>query len=193
VVAYLLDAILSGLIGYLVFAIAGLALGILGFGPISPGESVGFFIFVVVDAVYHVSSWRSAFQATPGQRLLSIRVGKAFDGNVLSVSQAVRRWIALGWFISVFDALPMQSSIVSLAVAAWWVVLLATTIANPANQGLHDRFANSVLVRPSEARPVGAAAACAIYIGVVLLLAVIGIVAYILLGSDILSRVGDSI
>jgi len=34
---------------------------------------------------------------------------------------------------------------------AWAVVLLLTTISSPTKQGLHDRFANTAVVRPAGA------------------------------------------
>jgi hypothetical protein len=66
------------------------------------------------------------------------------------------------------------------------------------HQGLHDRWAKSVMVRPESATSTGGAwfATCLIFILVIGLLILVPIVALILLGgqvSAILSAVGASI
>ena len=80
--------------------------------------------------------------------------------------------------------------------AIWSLVLLITTATSPTKQGLHDRFANSALVRPSTAGD-GLAWTCLIVLLILpIVIALIAIVALIGLGgqvSSILSAVGKSV
>ena len=78
----------------------------------------------------------------------------------------------------------------------WVIALFVTTWRSPTKQGLHDRFANSAMVRPSSQSSSGLASACLIIVIVVLLLFVVSIVGLVFLGSqvsDILSAVGESV
>ena len=77
----------------------------------------------------------------------------------------------------------------------WAIVLLISTTTSPTIQGLHDRFANSAVVRPVGAG-TSLTAACLVIIIVLVLIALASIVALIFLGgqvSAILSAVGESI
>ena len=79
----------------------------------------------------------------------------------------------------------------------WAIILLITTATSPTKQGLHDRFANTALVRPSGQGTSGLATACLDRRSWSWSCArVASIVALILLGSQvstILSEIGESI
>jgi hypothetical protein len=66
---------------------------------------------------------------------------------------------------------------------------------SPTKQGLHDRFANTAVVRPATAGS-GAAMACLVIAIVIALAALAAIIGLIFLGgqvSSILSAVGESV
>ena len=65
------------------------------------------------------------------------------------------------------------------------IVLFVTTWRSPTKQGMHDRFANTAMVRPSNQSSSGLLTACLIIVVVVLLLFVVSIVALIFLGSQV--------
>jgi hypothetical protein len=84
---------------------------------------------------------------------------------------------------------------VGLAQLVWAIVLLISTTTSPTKQGLHDRFANSAVVRPAGAG-TGLATTCLVVVIVLLLIGLASIVALIFLGgqvSAILSAAGESI
>jgi len=76
-------------------------------------------------------------------------------------------------------------------------VLLVTTIGSPTKQGLHDRFANTALVRPAGAGSGGLVIGCLLIIGLLVILPII--VLGVLVGlygdqiKEILSEIGNSI
>lgn len=150
---------------------------------------------VVVGGLYYIASWSGGRRATLGQRLFRIQVGNAFDGKPLRLDQAVRRWLAFGDFAQVFGIVPAISLAISGLVLLWNVVLLITTATSPTKQGLHDRFANSAVVRPANAGNALAYGCLAIVVAL-LVVAIVAIVGLIFLGgqvSSILSEVGESI
>ena len=111
---------------------------------------------LLISAVYFAGTW-VVVGASPGQRLLGMRVGAETDGAALTTRQALARWALLGAPFGVSAVLTTAFSglghtIFDLAVAAWYAVLLVTTSRSPTKQGLHDRVAGSVVAK--EASPV---------------------------------------
>ena len=204
VVAWFIDGIVLAVIG----AILGGLLGALGYEPRVPPVSTGSIddyaalfegdvytvVTVAISAVYFIGSWSGGRRATLGQRVMSIQVGNAFDGRSLTLDQAVGRWLLLGEVIFLLGLIPGLSIFAGLYFT-WLIVLLATTVTSSTKQGLHDRVANSAVVRPVDAGN-GLVMACAIIAIVLAGLALFSIVALIFLGaqvSSILSGVGESI
>jgi len=127
--------------------------------------------------------------------MLSIQVGNAFDGRPLTMDQAIRRWLGLGDVISLLGVLPAAAGLGSLLLFVWVIVLLITTATSPTKQGLHDKLANSAVVRPVSAGN-GWVIACLVIVAALVLIPLLAIVALIFLGgqvSTILSTVGESV
>lgn len=200
-IAFIIDSILVGVVGSIIAAV-------LGFGTtrtFQSGTATGvstsvqgaaFAVpFLILGFVYFVFFWTGGRRATPGQQIFKLQVGNAFDGQPLTVTQAIKRWLGYGTFLTIFALVPTIYALASLAQFIWFIVLLVTTAQSPTKQGLHDRFANTAVVRPS-GESGGLAKTCLI-IGIVLFLILLfSIVGLIFLGSqmsDILSRVGTSV
>jgi len=201
-IAFVIDGFLVGILGSILAAVLGFGTTRTFQSGTTSGASVSvegaaFAVpFVFLGFLYFVFFWTGGRRATLGQQIFKLQVGNAFDGQPLTLTQAVKRWLGLGLFLSLFAAVPVVYGLASLAQFVWVIVLLVTTVRSPTKQGLHDRFANSAVVRPSNQSSSGLATACLILVVVLVLLAVFSIVALIFLGSqvsDILSRVGDSI
>lgn len=147
-------------------------------------------IFLLIDAIYFIAFWRSSWQATIGMRLIRVRVLRAVDGRTLPLDSATKRWFGVSGLPQLLGLIPGVGSFSSLI---WEVALLLTTATNPLRQGLHDRWAGSVVVQPA---PGGSGAAI---VGCVVLIAIafaLPIILLIMLGDqlvDILSQVGNSI
>jgi hypothetical protein len=193
--------VIDGFILLLVVGIvAGILAAIVGGGTRAADRTttnlVSNLVFVVASLAYSVFFWTGGRRATPGQMLFKIQVGNAFDGQPLSITQAVKRWIGLGWFFSAFAVIPSIGGLTGLLGFVWYVALLVTTVRSPVKQGFHDRWANSALVRPRDSSSSGWATACLIILIVVGLVFVVSIIGLIFLGSqvsDILSKIGSSV
>ena len=196
-VAYLIDGFVVLIVGAIV---ASIVTAVIGGEYVANGDttfSVIFIVtFIIVSLAYSVFFWTGGRRATPGQMMFKIQVANAFDGRPLTTTQAVRRWLGLGWFLTLFGIVPSLASLVNLASLAWSIVLLITAVQSPTKQGLHDRFANSAVVRPRDASRGGLVMACLVIVLILFAMAVLSVVALILLGSqvsEILERAGSSV
>ena len=189
VVAYVIDL---GFLGTLNLIVAGIV------GTFRDDASTGLVVgvgvlFLVIDALYFVVLWRSGWHATIGMRLIGIRVLRAVDGGTLSLNDAVVRWFAVSGVVSLATLVPAAGRFLGVLALGWVVVLLVTTASNPLRQGMHDRWAGSVVVQPA---PGGSGAAVVGCIILVALAFVLPFLVLIMLGNqiqNILSTVGSSI
>lgn len=181
--AFILDLLIVGLITSVVAAVAGLRpdfVSIDGLQTVSLGFDYSI-LSVAVGLTYFVASWSGGRRATLGQRLFRLQVGNAADGHPLTLEQAVRRWLGYGHFLVLFSFEAGIANVASLIQLVWVVALLVSTVSSPTSQGLHDRLANTAVVRPSSAGR-GAAITCLVIVLVVIGLAIAAFAAFI--GSD---------
>ena len=189
VVAYLIDLMLLAMANVVV----GVPLGVYDAGA---DQSVGLAVsvlFLGIDALYFIGLWRSGWQATLGMRLLRLRVLRATDAGTLSLNASLVRWVAVSGVISIVALMPGVGGSLGLLSLVWVLALLLTTATNPLRQGLHDRWAGSVVVQPA---PGGSGAAVVGCLVLVVLAFLLPLIALALAGDqlqEILSQVGNSI
>lgn len=184
--ALVVDDLLILVVSFVVAIALGFVLAVGGISSSSPESTlVGALVVEIAIAGYFVIGWRTSHQATPGLRLIGLRVIHATEGRTLTPSEAVRRWAFLYGPAAVLALLPGSAGSASGISLVWFVVLLITTAADPRHQGLHDRFAPSVVVRPAGARTSGAAMAVVVLALVLLLVLIVGVVGLIFLGQQI--------
>lgn len=173
VVAYIADLLILGVAIAIVAAILGLTTTAITdrTSVTTVGGPARAIVYVLLDLAYFVVSWTGGRRATMGQRLFNIQVGNAFDGRALTLEQAIRRWLGLGSVIGLLGIVPSLVSASVFGTLIWSIVLLITTSNSPTKQGLHDRFANTALVRPVGASN-GPAKACLVTFVVLLVLSV---------------------
>ncbi|MGH2466778.1 MAG: RDD family protein [Candidatus Limnocylindrales bacterium] len=157
-IAYIIDVIIIAIINVLIAAIVG---GLMGgivntnlgsgnFGQVNFGALlvVGV-IGIVINAAYFVYTW-TAMRGTVGMKLLGMQVGNEVDGSTLSMNQAIARWLLLGGIFSVAQLLNPIGGLgllLGLLALIWVIVLLVTTAQSPTKQGLHDRYARTMVVK----------------------------------------------
>ena len=157
-IAYIIDAIILAIIGFIV----AIVLGTIGLASVNlnvNSPTFGQYNFVAglifaliataINGAYFVYTW-TTMRASPGQKVLGMQVGNASDGATLTMEQAIKRWIALGAPFSIAQALnplPGLGVIIGLASLGWFIALLVTTAQSPTKQGLHDQYANTVVVK----------------------------------------------
>ena len=166
-IAYIIDAIILAIISVII----GIVLGAIGLAAttVNPnptglndliqynwiGGIVSAIVFTAINGAYFIYTW-TTMRGSPGQKVLGMQVGNAADGATLTMDQAIKRWIALGAPFGIAQALnplPGLGLIIGLAALVWFIALLVTTAQSPTKQGLHDQYANTVVVKA--ARSVG--------------------------------------
>ncbi len=170
VIAYIIDAILVGIVsaivGAVLFAIVGSPTkvvsvadpnSILGVRFETTTNYVSSLLYAIVGAAisagYFIYTW-TAMRGTVGMRLLGMQVGNAADGATLTMEQAVRRWLALGGVFTLaqtLNPLPLIGVLLGLAALIWVIALIVPTAQSPTKQGLHDQFANTIVVKAARA------------------------------------------
>lgn len=190
VVAYAADGLLLGAINV---AINGL-LGLYDTDRDGAQALIVNVVLIGIDFLYFVGLWTSGLRATLGMRLLGLRVLGAATAGPLSINDAVLRWLALTGAIAIIALVPGIGPYFGFVVIVWILALLITTSTHPLHQGLHDRWARSVVVQPA---PGGSGAAFATCLVLIVLVGIVLPVAIYLLAADqiqdILSKIGDSI
>lgn len=162
--AIIIDAIIVGIIGIVASAILPPTARIVTTNPGVTGlpfdipvgveiDPVAVLISAVVglaiSAAYFVGTW-VYMRATVGMKVLGLQVGHEQDGRTLTPQQGLIRWallfgpLSLGQFLS---GAPTVGFLVSLLALVWVIVLLVTTAQSPTKQGLHDRYAKTMVVK----------------------------------------------
>jgi uncharacterized RDD family membrane protein YckC len=121
-------------------------------------------LFVAVDFLYFVGLWTSGWQATLGMRLLRLHIVDAATATTLSINDALLRWIALSGAVGILTIVPGLGQYIALLGALWVLALLISTATNPLHQGLHDRWARSVVVQPAPASVGPAVITCLVLV-----------------------------
>ncbi len=189
-VAYFVDVLILGALGLAV----SIPLGLYGRDrdqTLALGVAA---VLVVVDLVYFVGLWTSGLQATLGMRLLRLRVLNATTAGSLPVNDALLRWLGLTGAIGILGLVPGIDTYIVPLGAVWLLVLLITTGSDRLRQGLHDKWARSVVVQPAPGGTGLAVATCLVLIlffGV--LLPIAGIALYGDRLRDILIEIGNSV
>jgi uncharacterized RDD family membrane protein YckC len=161
-IAYIIDAILLGILNLIVFAVlGGIGLNIVTFNVNNPAlieyNYVASLILAVasliISGAYFIYTWTS-MRGTVGMKVLGMQIGNSGDGKTLTMDQAIRRWIALGapfGLVQAFNPLPGIGILLGLAAFAYFIFLLWTTYSSPTKQGFHDKFANTMVVKAARA------------------------------------------
>ncbi len=153
--ALLLDCIVVGVISLVIAMAAGIpdiqtraADGTITYTITNSGW--GAILIAVVSGIYFIGSW-VALGGTPGQRVLALHVYAAAGPQALGIEAAAIRWALLFGVGSLIGSIGVAAKDASGALGfvqlAWVIVLLVTAYQSPMKQGLHDKYANSVVVK----------------------------------------------
>jgi uncharacterized RDD family membrane protein YckC len=190
IVAYFVDVLILGALGLAV----SIPLGLYG---ADRDRTVAFGVgaaLVVVDLVYFVGLWTSGLHATLGMRLLRLRVLNATTASSLPFNDALLRWIGLTGAIGILGLVPGIDAYIGLIGGVWLLVLLITTGSDRLRQGLHDKWARSVVVQPAPGGSGLALVTCLVLIVVFgVALPVVGIALYGDRLRHILIEIGNSV
>ena len=188
-VAFVIDLLVLGCITIAI----GLAVGAYRQGSTQAVTLGVGLVGVAIGGLYFVAFWTSRWRATLGMRLIGIRLLQAADGTPIPLEGAVIRWLALMGIVELLSIVPVATGVLGLIALVWWIILLVTTATDRLHQGMHDRWAGSVVVQPAPGGSGAAVVGCLVLIALALF---VPFIAFLLVSDDlrdILSRVGTSI
>ncbi len=156
IMALVIDIIVLSVIGFVLAWLFGGLVSSPGAIDSAGGELdvVAFTVVLVLQLLisfgYFVSTW-TLQGATVGMRLLSLRVGDEADGSRIPWGRSAIRWLFLGipsLLSSLAVYVPNTIGLILGALGVAWMLLLLYTMAqSPARQGLHDRYARTIVTR----------------------------------------------
>lgn len=164
VFAIIIDAILVGIVSFIVTsflpAASQINLNATGFGDLVTINPVGTLlraaVSLVISGAYFVYMW-TKMRGTLGMMVIGLQLGNESDGTNITLNQAITRWALLFGPSSIAQAAgaaPGIGGLIGLAAFVWVIALLVTTAQSPTKQGLHDRYAKTIMVKA--ARSIGA-------------------------------------
>lgn len=156
IMALVIDVILLSLTGFVLAWLLGGLVTEPGAIDSTGGELdlVAFVLVLVlqlaISMAYFAGLW-TLTGATVGMRLLGLRVGDEGAGQGIRPRAAVVRWLILGlpsFLASLAVYVPNTIGLILGAMGvAWLLILLYTMVQSPARQGLHDRYAHTIVVK----------------------------------------------
>jgi uncharacterized RDD family membrane protein YckC len=160
IIAFIIDSIILAIIGFIVGIVTGFLPSAVEVNPnatnfgdfvrLNPvGALIDAILGLLVSGLYFVYTW-TKLRGSPGMKVLGMQVGNASDGRSISINQAIIRFLVLFGPSSVANALffaPSIGFLLGLLSFIWLIVLLVTTAQSPTKQGLHDRYAQTVVVK----------------------------------------------
>jgi uncharacterized RDD family membrane protein YckC len=146
IAAFLVDVFLLGAVAITITLIA---------ATVIPDRATGDLIAAVIVAVlgvaYFAIAWLGPWAATPGQRLARLRVVDAGSLERIDGRRAIIRSLALGSALSLLSFPAALSRYIEVIAVVWAMILLGTAIFDSRGQGLHDRWARTLVVKPAVA------------------------------------------
>jgi uncharacterized RDD family membrane protein YckC len=158
------NRIVAMILDIIVLAVTGFLLAVLFGGLVtppgaldSPGgelEPLAFaavlLIVLAFSAGYFGYLWVT-LRGTLGMRLLGLQVGDENDGHTIAWKRALVRWVIVGIpavLASMAVYVPSVIGLIASVVGLIWLALLLYTVARSATkQGLHDRYAHTVMLK----------------------------------------------
>lgn len=153
IIAFIVDYILFFIVFFIVGAVT---LGIFGvntiLGPMQSTMSVlvqNVLSYLLVGA-YFVYTW-TTMRGTLGMKLLGMQIGQQGDGQTITFNQGILRYAVMfgpGFVAGLLSAFVLSLGLIASLIAfIWFIALLVTTAQSPTKQGLHDKYAQTMVVK----------------------------------------------
>lgn len=156
IIALIIDILVLSLSGFVLAALLGGLVSEPGAIDSAGGELdiVDFLVVLIlqlaVSLAYFGSTW-TLLGSTAGMRLLGLRIGDESDGHLVSWGRSLIRWLILGipaLLSTLALYVPNAIGLILWALGLAWMGLLLYTMAqSPTKQGLHDRYARTIVVK----------------------------------------------
>lgn len=136
-------------------------------------------ISTALSYLYFVGFWTSRGQATPGMRGLGMRLVDVTGGTTLTLTQATKRWLGYGAPLALLAFVPPFQAIAGLLQLGVSLILLVTAATDDRKQGLHDRWADSIVIRSRSSGAAATAIGC-LLLGLIAIAFMVLVVTFVL-------------
>jgi uncharacterized RDD family membrane protein YckC len=130
-------------------------------------------IQLAIQFIYFVGFWTSGGHATLGMRGLKMQVVDAGTGATLSLMAATKRFVAMGYPLALLGIVPGLQSVAGVLPFAVLLFLFFTAVTNDRRQGLHDKWANDLVIRSTTSGDGATLIGCLVLIVLVVGLSII--------------------
>jgi uncharacterized RDD family membrane protein YckC len=155
IIDYIIFFVVLLIVGIITVSILGTNLGIVQLqttASVFVQQVLGY----AIGAAYFIYTW-TAMRGTIGMKALGMQIGNETDGSTISLNTAAIRYGIMfgpGFVAGLVSSLSLGlGAIASLVSLIWFIALIVTTAQSPTKQGLHDRYAHTMVVKA--ARSVG--------------------------------------
>lgn len=151
--------------------------------PFSAGYGIVTVILVGISYLYFVGFWTGPGRATPGMRVMQMQVTDQHLGATMTIGQATRRWFAMGVWLALLALLGAVGSLAGIVQPLLYIALFLSVIVNARRQGIHDKFAQSIVIRQRASGDGAVAKGCGLLVALAI---VLGIVFFVLFSTAVL-------
>ncbi len=157
-IAYVIDAIIIGIVGYIITIITTSVLGdnlfggILGLNvrvPSLVSSIVAVVLLLIVSGAYYIYMWSRMGGATVGMKVMKISVRDSSSGAPVSQGAAINRWLLVGAPFALYPLYQWSfiGWLVGLLVLGYLIYLLVTIAQSATRQGFHDTYAKTIVAK----------------------------------------------
>ncbi len=149
IIDYILFFIVFFIVGAVTLSIFGANLGFVQFQTTTSVLVQNVLSYLLVGA-YFVYTW-TAMRGTLGMKVLGMQIGQQGDGQTITFNQGIIRYLVMfgpGFAAGLLSAFVLTLGLIASLIAfIWFIALLVTTAQSPTKQGLHDRYAQTMVVK----------------------------------------------
>jgi uncharacterized RDD family membrane protein YckC len=136
------------IVGLITVAILGTNLG---FGTVAstPALLAQWLIGQLIWVGYFIYTW-VAMRGTIGMKLLGLQIGHEIDGRTITYEQAAWRFAVLfgpNVVLGLLSSLAPALGLLGFLGLVWLIYVLITMAQSPTKQGIHDKYAHTMVVK----------------------------------------------
>lgn len=153
IIAFIIDYILYFIVFFIVGVVTLSIFGvntILGQFQTTTSVLVQNVLSYLLVGAYFVYTW-TTMRGTLGMKVLGMQIGQQGDGQTITFNQGIIRYAVMfgpGFVAGLLSAFVLPLGLIaSLIAVIWFIVLLVTTAQSPTKQGLHDKYAQTMVVK----------------------------------------------
>ena len=155
------NRIIAFIVDYIVFFIVFLIVGAVTVSIFGVNTTIGQFqtttsvlvqnvLSYLLVGAYFVYTW-TTMRGTLGMKLLGMQIGQQGDGQTITFNQGILRYSVMfgpGFVAGLLSAFVLSLGLIASLIAfIWFIALLVTTAQSPTKQGLHDKYAHTMVVK----------------------------------------------